>query len=35
MSERSDDGRDDGDPFISASFDVESLDTRTIARSRT
>jgi hypothetical protein len=33
MNERSDDRGDDGDPFISASFDVESLDTRTIGRS--
>jgi hypothetical protein len=35
MSERSDGRRDDGDSFISASFDVESLDIRTIVRSRT
>jgi hypothetical protein len=36
MGARSDDGRDDGDPFIGASFEVESLGySKTIGRSRT
>jgi hypothetical protein len=35
MSKRSDDRRDDGDPFISASFDVDRWIPRTIGRSRT